>query len=335
MSTNYAFSALRITEGPDGQFRREIITRHTDDLPEGEVLIQVHYAALNYKDALSSTGNRGVTRKFPHTPGVDAAGFVKRSTDARFQEGMEVLVTGFDLGMNTDGGFGGYIRVPASWVVPKPEGYTLAEAMTLGTGGFTAAIGLYKMEKQGQHPGMGPILVTGASGGVGSLAVAILAKAGYEVIAATGKTQSYDYLRQLGAKEIVSREDVDDQSGKPLLRAKWAGAIDSVGGNTLVTALKACKQNGSVAACGLVASPKMAGTVFPFILNGVNLLGIDSATLPMDQRMEVWQKLATDWRVEVVDTIATYISLEELDPYIDQILQGQTQGRIVVKHAHS
>ncbi|MEL6652422.1 MAG: YhdH/YhfP family quinone oxidoreductase [Bacteroidota bacterium] len=329
-----SFHALRITESADGQFTRQIVQRTTDELPEGEVLIQVHFAALNYKDALSSTGHKGVTRKFPHTPGIDAAGLVASSTDPAFSEGDKVIVTGYDLGMNTDGGFGGYIRVPAEWVIPLPDTYTLEEAMVVGTGGFTAAIGLYKMEKQGQHPDQGPIVVSGASGGVGSLAVGILAQAGYEVKAVTGKADAHEYLRTLGAKEILGREDVDDNSGRPLLRPTWAGAIDTVGGNTLATLLKGCGRGGNVAACGLVASHKLDLTVYPFILNGVNLLGIDSATFPRAERLKVWQKLANEWRVPQLDQIASHISLEELDPYIEQILQGKTRGRIIVKHQH-
>ncbi|MEM6344077.1 MAG: YhdH/YhfP family quinone oxidoreductase [Bacteroidota bacterium] len=328
------FKALRITESSKGQFERAIVSRSTDDLPTGEVLIQVHFAALNYKDALSSSGHKGVTRNFPHTPGIDAAGVVAESSNSAFAAGDKVLVTGFDLGMNTDGGFGAYIRVPAEWVVPLPDGYTLEEAMIVGTGGFTAAIGLYKMEKQGQHPAAGPIVVSGASGGVGSLAVGILAKAGYEVFAVTGKASAHDYLKDLGAKEILSRADVDDQTGRPLLRPKWAGAIDTVGGNTLATLIKTCSREGNVAACGLVGSHDLNLTVYPFILNGVNLLGIDSATFPRAERLKVWQKLATDWRVPNLERIATHITLEELDPYLDKILAGDNQGRVIVKHEH-
>ncbi|MFK7920466.1 MAG: YhdH/YhfP family quinone oxidoreductase [Bacteroidia bacterium] len=328
------FQALRITESSKGNFERAIVSRSTDDLPAGDVLIQVHYAALNYKDGLSASGHKGVSRNFPHTPGVDAAGLVAHSSDPAFREGDQVLVTGYDLGMNTDGGFGGYIRVPAEWVIALPQGYTLEEAMIVGTGGFTAAIGLYKMEKQGQKPADGPIVVSGASGGVGSLAVGILAQAGYEVKAVTGKQAAHDYLKDLGATEILGREAIDDQSGRPLLRPNWAGAIDTVGGNTLATLIKGCHREGNVAACGLVASHDLNLTVYPFILNGVNLLGIDSATFPRAERLHVWQKLATDWRVPNLQRIATQISLEELEPYLEQILAGKTRGRIIVKHQH-
>ncbi|MFK7972122.1 MAG: YhdH/YhfP family quinone oxidoreductase [Bacteroidia bacterium] len=325
------FKALRIYE-EENTFRRAIETRSTDELPEGEVLIRVHFAGLNYKDALSSTGNKGVTRQYPHTPGVDASGIVEASSDARFEKGQPVICTSYDLGMNTDGAFAEYIRVPADWVVPMPEALTLKESMVLGTAGYTAALALYKMEQSGQKPEMGKIAVTGATGGVGSMAVAILAKAGYDVIASTGKADAHDYLTGLGASEVVDRTAVDDDSGRPLLRPKWAGAIDTVGGNTLATLLKACGRNGSVATCGLVASPKLATTVFPFILNGVNLLGVDSAETPLAIRHEIWNRLATDWNInEHLAAATTDATLEELkDTYLDMILAGKTKGRVVV-----
>ncbi|MEM7370887.1 MAG: YhdH/YhfP family quinone oxidoreductase [Bacteroidota bacterium] len=324
------FRALRITEAEDKTYHRSIETRNIADLPEGEVLIRVHYAALNYKDALSASGNKGVTRKFPHTPGIDGAGLVARSTHADFKEGDAVLVTSYDLGMNTDGAFSEYIQVPAEWVVPLPTGMSLKESMIIGTAGLTAGIGLYKMEQLGQHPGMGPIVVTGSTGGVGSMAVGVLAKAGYEVIASTGKADAAPYLTRLGAKEVVDRAFVDDDSGRPLLRPKWAGGIDTVGGNTLATLLKGCSKEGSIAACGLVGSPKLSMTVFPFILNGVNLLGMDSATFAMPKRREVWNRLASDWLVDDLESLATTCRLEELNPYIDQILKGGIKGRVIV-----
>ncbi|MEO1050460.1 MAG: YhdH/YhfP family quinone oxidoreductase [Bacteroidota bacterium] len=324
------FKALIVEEDSEGNFSRKIATKATSELPENEALIRVSYSALNYKDALSASGNKGVTRKYPHTPGIDAAGVVEEDKSGRFKKGEEVIVTSYDLGMNTSGGFSEYISVPSSWIVPLPDGLTLKESMIQGTAGFTAGLALYKMEMCGQNPMMGPILVTGASGGVGSMAIAILAKAGYEVIASTGKKEAWDYLKKLGATECISREDVDDQSGKPLLKPKWAGAIDTVGGNTLATAIKACDRNGSVAVCGLVGSPKLGTTVFPFILNGANLLGIESAECPMEIRLKIWHKLASSWYVDSMDEMATYCSLDELNGYIDQILKGQTKGRVVV-----
>src|SRR5215831_3457529 len=238
------FKALWVTESNGGSFERNIIERAIDDLPPGEVLIRVHYSALNYKDALSATGNKGITRKYPHTPGIDAAGTVELSRSPLCLTCDEVLVTGYDLGMNTCGGFAEYIRVPAAWIVKKPAGYSLKETMIIGTAGFTAASALYKMELMGQTPSRGPIVVTGSTGGVGSMAVAILSKAGYEVIAITGKPNAKEYLQHLGAARIESRAWVQDTSGKALLKTQWAGAIDTVGGNTLSTLLKACQLEG-------------------------------------------------------------------------------------------
>ncbi|MEM6802514.1 MAG: YhdH/YhfP family quinone oxidoreductase [Bacteroidota bacterium] len=324
------FKALRISENPEGTFHRNIIERKISDLPEGEVLIRIHYAALNYKDALSASGNKGVTRKYPHTPGIDGAGTVVEDSSGQFTSGDSVLVTSYDLGMNTDGAFAEYIRVPADWVIPLPDSLSLKEAMVIGTAGLTAAIGLYKMEKMGQNPGKGPIVVSGASGGVGSMAVSILAKAGYEVIASSGSENAESFLKGLGAAKVVDREFVNDDSSRPLIRPKWAGGIDTVGGNTLATLIKGCMQEGSIAACGLVSSPVLPTTVFPFILNGVNLLGLDSATFPKSERLEVWRKLAKEWRVDHLNKMSTLCSLEELNPYIDAMLKGGTQGRVIV-----
>lgn len=324
------FRALRVEEDETGKFVRSIVERKMEDLPEGEVLVKIHYAALNYKDALSAIGNRGVTRSYPHTPGIDGAGTVVESKTPDFKVGDKVLVTSYDLGMNTDGAMAEYIRVPAGWVVPLPTDLTLKESMILGTAGLTAGIGLHKMEMIGQEPGQGPVVVSGATGGVGSMAVGILARAGYEVIASTGKGQATDFLKSLGASEVVDREFVNDDSSRPLMRPKWAGAIDTVGGNTLATLLKGCKREGSVASCGLVSSPVLSTTVFPFILNGVNLLGIDSANFPMKERLQIWNRLAGTWRIPDLDGMATTCGLEELDPYIDAILKGELKGRVVV-----
>ncbi|WNJ19537.1 YhdH/YhfP family quinone oxidoreductase [Pontibacter sp. G13] len=324
------FKALRVTDD-SGQTTRAIVQHPSTQMPEGDLIVKVSHSALNYKDALSATGNRGVTRKYPHTPGIDAAGTVVSDDSGRFKPGDAVIVTSYDLGMNTDGGFGEYIRVPAAWAVPMPEGMDARSAMIYGTAGFTAGLALFKMERIGQTPEMGPIVVTGASGGVGSMAVAILAKAGYEVIASTGKDSEHKYLKQLGASQIEPRAFVDDESGRPLLRSKWAGAIDTVGGNTLATLLKACNREGSVAVCGLVASPKLDSTVFPFILNGVNMLGVESATCAMEVRQQVWDSLASKWAVDELELIAHDCTLEQIhETYIDEILAGRTRGRMVV-----
>lgn len=327
------FKALRITETPAAKFDRNIIERELDDLPPGEVLIRVHYSALNYKDALSATGNKGITKKYPHTPGIDAAGVVEISRSANFATGEEVIVTGYDLGMNTDGGMAEYIRVPAQWIVPKPNEYTMKECMIIGTAGFTAASALYKMELLGQVPSDGPVVVTGSTGGVGSMAVAILAKAGYDVIAVTGKSAVSEYLQHLGAAKLESREFVNDSSGKTLLKSRWSGAIDTVGGNTLVTLLKGCRPEGCVVSTGLVDSPKMEATLYPFILNGVSLIGIGSAETPMARRLAIWHNLTHEWSIkDKLPVIAKEVTLEEINStYIDAILQGKMMGRIVIK----
>jgi acrylyl-CoA reductase (NADPH) len=326
------YKALWVTESEPGKFQRSIVSRDINDLPDGDVLVRVEYSSLNYKDALSATGNKGITRKFPHTPGIDAAGIVEISRNSSFVTGEEVIVTGHDLGMNTPGGFAGYIKVPASWIMQKPAGYSLHECMAIGTAGFTAATALYKMELLGLKPAAGEIVVTGSSGGVGSLATAILSKAGYEVVAVTGKQEINDYLRFLGAVRIESRQYVHDRPEKGLLRPKWAGAIDTVGGNTLHTLLRGCKAEGVVASTGLVDSYQLHTTVYPFILNGVSLVGVGSAETPMDIRRAVWEKLNTSWNIrEKLTAISTEISLQQLtDTYIDIILAGKMTGRTVI-----
>lgn len=324
------FKAICAEEGPDNQVRPVLKDVPFSVLPENAVLIRVHYSSLNYKDALSSTGNRGVTRSYPHTPGIDACGTVVSSSDPAFRENDEVLVCGYDLGMNTPGGFGQYIRVPADWVMPLPKGMSFSESMMLGTAGFTAALGIYKMEMNGQKPENGPVLVTGAGGGLGGLAINILAKLGYKVIAATGKTAEAEYFSKLGVSEIIGRDQVNDTGGKLLLRPRWAGVVDTVGGNILATALKACRRHGNVAVCGNALSYELQTTVYPFILNGVNLLGVDSATCPMDLRRQVWDKLAGEWKPTALDLICHEISLDRLTEHIDLILQGKIRGRVYI-----
>lgn len=327
------FKALRVTETPSGVFDRSLTELDIDDLPPGELLVRVHYSALNYKDALSATGNKGITKQYPHTPGIDAAGIIELSRSEFFSAGEEVIVMGHDLGMNTSGGFAEYIRVPAQWALLKPEELSASECMVIGTAGFTAAMALYKMEKMGQHPGMGQVVVTGATGGVGSMAVALLAKAGYKVTAVTGKQNAREYLEFLGAAAIEDRDFVNDLSGKALLRSRWAGAIDTVGGNTLHTLLKGCSGSGSVVSTGMVGDPTLQATVFPFILNGVNLLGVGSADTPMETRKLIWNRLTAEWNVrDKFQAIAREVTLEEVsNTYIDAMLSGKIMGRIVIK----
>ncbi len=324
------FQAMIVRESDEKEFVREITTRNTNELPPGNVLIKVSYSSLNYKDALSASGHRGVTRKYPHTPGIDAAGVVVESNSPGFHSGEPVIVTGFDLGMNTPGGFAEFIRVPASWPIKLPKSLTLKDSMIYGTAGFTAALSLRHLEEHGLSPGGGPVLVTGATGGVGSTAVAILARAGYQVAAATGKSEARDFLLALGAANVIRRDEITDTTGKPLLKEQWAGVIDTVGGNVLATSLKSTRYGGSVACCGLVASPELPATVYPFILRGVNLLGIESSQCPLVTRTEIWKKLADEWKPDRLPTIASECSLEQLDGKIDLILQGRLKGRVVV-----
>ena len=323
-----AFRAFRVEKNESG-FVRRVIERDVEDLPEGDVLIDVQYSSLNYKDALSATGNPGVTRVFPHTPGIDAAGSVLASTDTRFAEGDAVVVIGFDLGMGTSGGFAERIRVPANWVVKLPEGLTARESMLIGTAGFTAAECVQKLEQAGMTPDSGPILVTGATGGVGSVAVKLLATLGYEVAAVTGKPEQHDWLRSLGASEFLTREAAAEGAEKPLLAERWGGVVDTVGGDILFNGVKSLRYGCSLAACGLVAAPQFGASVLPFILRHVNLLGIDSVQLPLPQKTQIWSRLATDWKLDLSELEET-LSLHDLSAAIDRILAGQMVGRGLV-----
>lgn len=325
------FKALVVSENAEKQYVRTITQRNIEDLPAGEVLIKVHYSTLNYKDALSSIGNKGVTRNYPHTPGIDASGIVVESTDANFLVGQEVLVTSYDLGMNTSGALAEYIRVPAKWVIALPTGLSLSEAMILGTAGLTAGLCIDALLKYSLSPEKGKIIVTGSTGGVGILSVAILVKLGFEVVAVTGKPEAAELLQRLGAREIVSRESLNDTSGRPMLKSIYAGAVDTVGGNILATILKSLHYGGAVAACGLVASPDLPTSVFPFILRGNALLGIDSAECPMSKRLEIWQHLASDWKLDNLNLISHEIGLEEVSAKLDLMLQGKALGKSLVK----
>jgi len=325
------FRCYLVTKDESGKAHAAVTHKAIDELPAGDVLIRVAYSSLNYKDALSATGNPGVTRKYPHIPGIDAAGTVVDSRVAEFRTGDEVFVTGYDLGQNTWGGFAEYARIPAGWVVPLPAGLTLRESMIYGTAGFTAAQSVATLVRHGIEPGRGSVLVTGASGGVGSLAVALLAKAGYQVVASSGKSSAHDLLKLAGAAEIVSRDELRDASEKPLLPARWIGAVDTVGGDTLATVVRSLDRGGCVAACGLVGGTGLKLTVFPFLLRGVALDGIDSAECPMPTRRALWQHLATDWKPACLARLASEVSFAELGAKIDQILAGQIAGRVLVK----
>lgn len=325
------FTAFQISKKED-TFHREIVQRDTHDLPEGEVLIKVAYSSLNYKDALSATGNPGVTRNYPHTPGIDAAGTVVSTTSDAVQRGQAVIVIGFDLGMNTAGGFGEYISVPAGWVTPLPSGLSLRDSMILGTAGFTAALCVHKLESVGMKPDGGPVLVTGATGGVGSIGVKLLSQAGYETHAVTGKESQHGYLKQLGAVEIHPRSEFEEVSSRPLQRETWGAVLDTVGGEVLFNCIKALKYGQSAAACGLVSAPTFSASVFPFILRHVNLLGIDSVELPIEQKNEIWCKLANEWKINKLEDFVTNLTLDTLSDAIDRILNGEMVGRGLVEH---
>lgn len=325
------FKALLVEQPEKKIFTRTIVERNLDELPAGELVVRVHYSSLNFKDALSATGNPGVTRNFPHTPGIDAAGEVVSCSDGSFAEGDQVIVTSYDLGMETDGGFGQMIRVPSKWALKLPEGLNLKQSMMLGTAGLTAGMSIYELLENGVKPDDGSILVTGATGGVGSLAVAMLAKAGYQVTAATGKLDEEASLKKLGATEVIERAQVTEGGERPLLKAKWAGAIDCVGGEMLAAVIKSTQPRGTVTCCGLVGSPDLPLNVFPFILRGVRLIGIDSAEYPMTSRVEVWQKLAGAWKPDNLEAMVDEVGLDGLEEKIQTMLKGGMRRRALVK----
>lgn len=326
-----SFFALQAAPDANGAFAQQVVERDVADLPAGELLIRVQYSSLNFKDALSASGQRGVSRHYPHTPGIDAAGVVEHSSAAEFAEGDEVIVTGYDLGMNTAGGFGQYIRIPAGWAIKRPQGLSLREAMILGTAGLTAALCIDKLERSGLEPDDGPVLVTGATGGVGSISVMLLSALGYNVAAATGKEQQADLLTRLGAKQIVPRLELQSGTDRPLLREQWAGAVDTVGGDILFNVLKATQYGGSVACCGLTAGVDFQASVLPFILRGVNLLGVDSVELPLVVKASMWDKLSLQWKLPNLDDLVTEVSLTQLPAAIVQILRGEQVGRVLVR----
>jgi len=304
-----------------------------DELDPGEVLVKTKYSTINYKDALSYNGTGKIMRKYPTNAGIDMAGTVESSTDARWKRGDKVIVHAYDMGVAHDGGYAEYVRVPADWIVRRPESMTAFDAMTLGTAGFTAAQAIMAMEHNGLKPANGPVAVTGATGGVGSVAVEILAKIGYHVVAITGKAEESNYLKSLGAAEVIARQSIDLAKIRPLEKAQWAGAIDNLGGDLLAWLLATTKIGGTAAAIGLAADMKLNTTVAPFILRGVSLLGVDSANCPMAQRQKIWNKLAVEWRPDQVHDRVRTIDFEELPTHFDAYLKGLIRGRTVVKVA--
>jgi putative YhdH/YhfP family quinone oxidoreductase len=288
------FKSLVIEELND-RFSRTVKTRSVSDLPKNDLLIRVQYSSLNYKDALSASGNKGVTSTYPHTPGIDAVGSVVRSDNEKFREGDEVIVTSYDLGMNTSGGFGQYISVPAAWAVKLPDELSMKESMIIGTAGLTAGMSVLRLTEH-IKPDDGKVVVSGATGGVGALSVAILAKLGFKISAISGKQTEHDFLLGLGASEVIARKDFEQENQRPMVKGEYAGGIDTVGGSILDNMIKSTQPMGVVTCCGMVASPKLNLTVFPFILRGVSLIGIDSQNYPMAYREVVWNKLAKDWK---------------------------------------
>src|SRR5262245_41570471 len=327
------FTCFLVEKDSAGKISRGVGQRATTDLPVVDCLVRVAYSSLNYKDALACQAHPGVVRKLPHVPGIDAAGTIVESASQRFKPGERVVITGNELGAGRWGGWAEYVRVPADWIVPLPDGLTLKESMVLGTAGFTAAQSATAIQLNGVRPEDGEILVTGATGGVGCLAVKLLAKLGYPVVAVTGKAHLKAKLYEWGAGRVLSREEAIETSDRQLLSAFWAGAVDTVGGNTLATIVRETKPYGVVAACGLVGGTDLNLTVYPFILRGVTLPGIGSALLPDARRAEIWRKLSHEWRLDGLEELTTTIGLAEVEPYVERILKGEIVGRTVIRIA--
>ncbi|MER2554061.1 MAG: oxidoreductase [Thauera sp.] len=325
------FKAFVINQDENRKVVSGMGTLSADQLDAGEVTIRVHYSSINYKDALAATGAGKIIRRFPCVGGIDLCGEVVDSADARFKAGDKVIATSFDIGVAHHGGYAEYARVPAGWVVPLPAGLDLFEAMALGTAGFTAALGIVRMEDNGLAPARGPVLVTGATGGVGALAIDMLARLGYHVVALTGKEAESDYLKMLGAAEILLRASIDFDKERPLEAARWAGAVDNVGGQILHWVLASMQQAGTVASIGNAASFNINTTVFPFILRGVSLLGVDSGYMGFPTRQRVWERLATDLKPRHLATITRTIDFDALPGAFDDFIHGRVKGRSVVR----
>jgi acrylyl-CoA reductase (NADPH) len=328
---NDNFRAL-VVDNENDQFSVQVKEISKNELPEGEVLIEVHYSSINFKDGLASIQNGKIVKSYPFVPGIDLSGVVVSSKDSRFNEGDKVIATSYEIGVSHFGGYSEYAQIPADWIVPLPDGLSLKEAMVFGTAGFTAALSIHRLEENGLTQEQGKVLVTGATGGVGSMAVSMLHKRGYDVVASTGKESEHHYLRDLGASEVISREEVNPEKTRPLDKQLWAAAVDPVGGKTLASIVSKLQYKGSVAVSGLTGGAEVPTTVFPFILRGTNILGIDSVYCPMEMRKELWTRMATDLKPDhVLETIANEIQLEDLPETLPTILKGNIRGRTVVK----
>ena len=317
-----------LTQETDSGFSNTIKNLSTTNLEENDLLIKVSYSSLNYKDALSASGNKGVTRTYPHTPGIDAVGEVVKSNSSDFKDGDKIIVTGYDLGMNTYGGFGQYISIPATWAISLPNELSEAEAMSIGTAGLTAGLCVRKLLQNDLTPDSGDVLVTGASGGVGSVAVMVLSKLGFNVVALTGKQDQVDYLESLGASSVIIRSQMEEQ-GKPLQKGIYQGGVDTVGGNILSNFISQTSQRGAITCCGNVASDKLETSIFPFILRGVTLIGIDSAESLLEVKKEIWNNFSNDWKIDL-EKITKEVFLESLSDEVEKILKGNQVGRIRV-----
>lgn len=327
-----SFKAFYVEEGATGSFSGKVKEVPLSFLPDHEVLIQVQFSSLNYKDGLSASGNKGVTRNYPHIPGIDAAGTVVEDVSNTFKKGQKVVVTGRDLGSNTPGGFGGMTRVPKDWVVELPDGLDLETSMKYGTAGFTAMYGVKRLERELILPGEGKVLVTGATGGVGSLAVFFLSELGYEVVAATGKIHKADFLKELGAAEVIDRDEITDVENSFLLSREWNGAIETVGGEMLDAVIRQTNHDGAVACCGNILGHKLTTNIYPFILRGVSLLGIDSAICKMPMRLKIWEAISKNDHEKLPKNFSRNVHLEDLQEEVDRILEGKQAGRVVVEH---
>ena len=326
MKTYQALESVKTEEGNV----ISVVEKNVDELPEGDLLIKVSYSSLNYKDAMSASGMPGVTRNYPHTPGIDAVGEIDSSSSKNFKEGDKVIVTGYDLGMNTAGGFGQYIKVPAEWATPLPKGLSESESMSLGTAGLTAGLSVHALEAYRGNSFEGTkSIVTGATGGVGSIALMLLSKLNSEVTAITGKKEQVDFLSGLGASEVILREDLQEVARKPIGKSLWDLGVDVVSGDVLTMLLTSLTPGGAVACSGLVGGPSFESSIFPFILRGNALLGIDSVEIPLEQKSQIWQKFSSDWKLDLAE-LTKEVSLDDLENEIEKILQGNQVGRILV-----
>ncbi|MEX0844667.1 MAG: YhdH/YhfP family quinone oxidoreductase [Balneolaceae bacterium] len=330
--SDQTFKAFYIEEKSDGTFASGVKEVPKSFLPEYEVLIRVHYSSLNYKDALSVSGNKGVTKSYPHIPGIDASGTVVEDASGKFETGEKVIVTGHDLGSNTPGGFGQLIRVPADWVVTLPNELDLKTSMKYGTAGFTAMYGVMRLQRELISPQDGKVLVTGATGGVGSLAVFFLSELGYDVIAATGKMNKKNYLKELGAAEVIDREIITNVNDGFLLSREWNGAIETVGGEMLDAVIRQTNPDGAVACCGNILGHELKTNIYPFILRGVSLLGIDSAICKMPMRLKIWEQIAGMDHQRLLENFTKKVGLDDLDEEIQKILKGKQTGRVLIIH---